>query len=203
MKINATASALKAVQLIAPRDDIRYYLNGVMVEAREKETRLVATDGHRLVVYRIECNNEVPAGESISIIVPNAVIDRLKLSKDAPDAVTFESADAGRMFFSHDDIRVTFTPVDANFPNYRKVIPETVSGKPGHYKPAYLFDFQKIGAALKRKRSTRDILPILYQNGETSAAIVQLEGDDAFIGVVMPIRTETLGKPLSLGWARA
>ncbi|OND78966.1 hypothetical protein AQ938_06710 [Burkholderia pseudomallei] len=174
-----------------------------MVEAREKETRLVATDGHRLVVYRIECNNEVPAGESISIIVPNAVIDRLKLSKDAPDAVTFESADAGRMFFSHDDIRVTFTPVDANFPNYRKVIPETVSGKPGHYKPAYLFDFQKIGAALKRKRSTRDILPILYQNGETSAAIVQLEGDDAFIGVVMPIRTETLGKPLSLGWARA
>ncbi|EPS1221635.1 hypothetical protein ACVBR5_000861 [Burkholderia cenocepacia] len=202
MKINATASALKAVQIIAPKNDIRYFMNGVLVEAREKETRLVATDGHRLVVYRIECNNEVPAGESISIIVPNAVIDRLKLGKETPDEVTFESADDGRMFISHDDIRVTFKPIEGNFPNYRKVTPEKVSGESGHFKPGYLFDFQKVGAALKRQRTVNNILPLLCQNGPTGAAIVQLQGDDDFVGVVMPIRAEPHEQPVLLGWAR-
>ncbi|WP_261496680.1 DNA polymerase III subunit beta [Burkholderia multivorans] len=201
MKINATASALKAVQIIAPRDDIRYYMNGVLVEAREKETRLVATDGHRLAVYRIECNNEVPAGESISIIVPNAVIDRLKLAKETPDEVIFESAGSdGRMFVLHDDIRVTFSPIDGIFPNYRKVIPATVSGKAGNYKPAYLFDFQRVGAALKRQRTTRDVLPVVSQNGRESAAVVQIQGDENFVGVVMPIRAEPAAEPSSIGW---
>ncbi|QTD88803.1 DNA polymerase III subunit beta [Burkholderia anthina] len=203
MKINATASALKAVQLIAPRDDIRYYMNGVLVEAREKETRLAATDGHRLVVYRIECNNEVPAGETISIIVPNAVIDRLKLSKETPDEVTFESAEAGRVFISHDDIRVTFTPIEGIFPNYRKVIPEKVSGEPGHYKHAYLADFQKIAAALRRQRTLRDAAAVLYQNGATGPAVVTLHGEDDFVGVVMPMRIETTEQPWPLRWARA
>ena len=43
---------LKAAAMIAARRDIRYYLNGVLVEVFEKEARLVATDGHRMVIFR-------------------------------------------------------------------------------------------------------------------------------------------------------
>lgn len=45
MIVHVTAAALKAALLQAGKQDIRYYLNGICVEAYEKETRIIATDG--------------------------------------------------------------------------------------------------------------------------------------------------------------
>ncbi|KJK22217.1 hypothetical protein UB46_23000 [Burkholderiaceae bacterium 16] len=41
---------LKAIALLAPKTDQRYWLNGVFVEATSTETRLVAMDGKRMGV---------------------------------------------------------------------------------------------------------------------------------------------------------
>ena len=48
---------LKAVALLAPKQDRRYWLNGVYVEAMPRETRLVAMDGKRMGVFRAEQAN--------------------------------------------------------------------------------------------------------------------------------------------------
>ncbi|WP_042299007.1 DNA polymerase III subunit beta [Paraburkholderia kururiensis] len=197
MKINATASAFKALQIIAPRDDIRYYLNGVYVEAKAGETRLVATDGHRLAVYRIECNNDVPDGQAVSLIVPNSVIERLRVSRTSPDEVEIGWLDDGRAYVSHDDVRIAFTPTEGKFPDYRKVIPRTFTNTPGNYNPSYLADFQKVGAALKRQRGLSNVYVAMRQNGE-SGALVTVAGLDNFAGVVMPQR---IGDSPSVAWA--
>ena len=50
-------SALKAVSRFAAKTDIRYYLVGVYVEANETETRLIATNGHTMLIHRMKAEN--------------------------------------------------------------------------------------------------------------------------------------------------
>jgi DNA polymerase-3 subunit beta len=202
MKITATASALKALQIISPSNDIRYYLNGIYVEARANETRLVATDGHRLGVVRIrtECNNDVPDGQAVTLIVPNSVIERLRVSRTSPDEVEIGWTDDGRAYVSHDDVRITFTPLEGKFPDYRAVIPAEPSGLASQFNPAYLVDFKKIGTKLLRLSAATRLQVVVLHNGE-GASVATIEGCEDFVGVVMPVRSESVRAP-SHAWAR-
>ena len=68
-------AALKAACRIMAKGDIRYYLNGVYVEASPTETILAATDGHRLLVLRKEVPNDVRQVETL--IIPGEVAQRI------------------------------------------------------------------------------------------------------------------------------
>ena len=57
MKIYAQLNAIKAVNHLSETKDIRYYLNGILVEATKTHTTLVATDGHVMGVYKNEEEN--------------------------------------------------------------------------------------------------------------------------------------------------
>jgi len=48
MKIHISRNKLKAAAYFSARDDIRYYLNGILIESTPMQTRIVATDGHAL-----------------------------------------------------------------------------------------------------------------------------------------------------------
>ena len=52
--------ALKAISLFAPKNDIRYCLNGVLLDSTGDEVRLVATDGHCLALYRLVAEGPNP-----------------------------------------------------------------------------------------------------------------------------------------------
>ena len=54
MKITIDRNALKAVSRFAAIKDIRYYLQGVLIESTPLQTRLAATDGHTLAVHRAD-----------------------------------------------------------------------------------------------------------------------------------------------------
>lgn len=65
-------NTLKALLLFAGKKDIRYYLNGVIVDG--KESKLVASDGHRLITVKIDYKGE-------SFIIPRELIENaLKIS---------------------------------------------------------------------------------------------------------------------------
>ena len=51
MKITISRSAfIAAASVIQAKDDVRYYLNGVLIEkGRDNKPIIVATDGHRMV----------------------------------------------------------------------------------------------------------------------------------------------------------
>ena len=48
------------------QQDVRYYLNGMLLELREGHIRAVATDGHRLAM----CEAKTATGDTIQVIVP-------------------------------------------------------------------------------------------------------------------------------------
>jgi len=118
----AIRQLLEATQFCMAQQDVRYYLNGLLLEFQGKVLRAVATDGHRMAVATVDLPKAVT--EERQLIVPRKAILELvrSLSSDSEAQAT--------VAFSNNQIQVdsqsmTFTAklVDGRFPDYTKVIP--------------------------------------------------------------------------------
>lgn len=111
---------LGAVQYSMAQQDIRYYLNGVLLVIEGKFLKAVATDGHRLAFSSIELSASYAKRE---IILPRKTIAELfKLLSEGEDEITLEIAETQvRMVFS--DVTISSKVIDGKFPDYGKVIP--------------------------------------------------------------------------------
>lgn len=199
-KVIVTAAHLKALVLLAAQQDVRYYLNGVLVEATPFETRLVATDGHKLGLARFAAENEITS--DISFILPTSTIDSLKVAKRDMSALLSIEINGADCAIVAVNTRISFKPVDGKFPDYRRVIPRTLSGEAGNYMPSLLMAFQKCGQILLG--ATNPVAPRIEQNGEKDAARLTFDGYDNFIGVCMPFAFKTgpkAPKPADVSWA--
>lgn len=106
-----------------PTDDVRYHLGGIYFHISEDKLTAVATDAQRMAL----CAMPAPAGASDmpSVILPRRVIGELsKLLEDATvDDVTVELSDT-KARFTVGAATLTSKLVDAQYPNYRVVIPK-------------------------------------------------------------------------------
>lgn len=162
----------------AGNQDVRYYLNGVLVEANSAETRLVGCDGNLVAVLRVKQKNE----SHFSVIVPRATVElALKMKIEA---MTLECSDGEWSLCG-----LRFQPVDGKFPDYRRIIPAASTGASAHYHPDLIARMAKIGKELK----TRSI-PIIRHNGK-DAALFHFYGQDDFVGVIAPYNPFTEKSP--------
>jgi len=102
--------------------DVRYYLNGLLLELDGSRIRAVATDGHRLALFDTETALELE--NPLQIIVPRKGVQELirLLEESEEEAVV-------RISSNHIQIRLNglqFTSklIDGKFPDYSRVIPE-------------------------------------------------------------------------------
>jgi DNA polymerase-3 subunit beta len=111
---------LGLVQYAMAQQDIRYYLNGLLVLVEGKQLRLVATDGHRLAYAAMELPASLPRQE---VIVPRkTVLELSKLLGDTDDEVRIELS-AGQAAFGFGAVDLVSKLVDGKFPDYTRVIP--------------------------------------------------------------------------------
>jgi DNA polymerase-3 subunit beta len=109
------------VQYAMAHQDIRYYLNGVLLVADGEFLRLVATDGHRLAYTATKLDKNYPKRE---IILPRKTVQELiKLLGDTEDKITFDIAE-NQVKISFSDVVVTSKVIDGKFPDYERVIPK-------------------------------------------------------------------------------
>ena len=183
---------LKAAALIAARRDIRYYLNGVLVEVFEREARLVATDGHRMLILRKLVEGATPA----RIIIPTEVIDHIKPSPKPAyskvEAVLQYEPNSFKATLQYFDIGIQFKAIDGKFPDYTQTMNKAAkpSGETAHFNAAYLHDFKR--AVTLAFGADRLYSPHIWQNG-TEPAGVTYKGYDEFFGIVMPLRDDRYG----------
>ena len=103
------------------QQDVRYYLNGLLLEVGPCVLRLVATDGHRLSFQELQ--TEFDAAETRQVIVPRkGVMELLRLLADS-DAAVLLKLGANHIRVTMDDIRLTSKLIDGKFPDYQRVIP--------------------------------------------------------------------------------
>jgi DNA polymerase-3 subunit beta len=117
---------LGLVQYAMAQQDIRYYLNGLLVVVEDKQLKLVATDGHRLAYASLALAVDLPRQE---VIVPRKTVLELgKLLADNDEEVEIELA-ATQASFSFGAVELVSKLVDGKFPDYTRVIPTTHKNK--------------------------------------------------------------------------
>ena len=102
------------------QQDVRYYLNGLLVEADGKTLRAVATDGHRLAIC--ECSLDGKANAAQQVIVPRKGV--LELQRLLGSEGMLELAiGTNHIRAQIGDVRFTSKLIDGRFPEYGRVIP--------------------------------------------------------------------------------
>jgi len=110
------------VHFAMAQQDIRYYLNGLLLVRDATGVRAVATDGHRLAYCfaALESENQETAQE---VIVPRkTVMEMQRLLADTEDPVQVDIA-ASQIRFSFGDVELVSKLVEGKFPDYNRVIP--------------------------------------------------------------------------------
>jgi DNA polymerase-3 subunit beta len=103
------------------QQDVRYYLNGLLLESGGGQLRAVATDGHRLAL----CETALPGadGAKNQVIVPRKGVLELQRLLDGDGQVEV-ALSGNHMRVIVGDIRFTSKLIDGRFPDYDRVIPK-------------------------------------------------------------------------------
>ncbi len=111
---------LHHVQFSVAQQDIRYYLNGLLLLAENDQLIGVGTDGHRLAYIAMTLQQKVTKQE---VILPRKTVFELsKLLIDSDDPIQIDYLQ-NKIRFSFSDITVISKIIDGKFPDYNRVIP--------------------------------------------------------------------------------
>jgi len=103
------------------QQDIRYYLNGLLLVVDGKNVIAVATDGHRLAFCQVATEQEFPHQE---VIIPRKTILELqRLLEENDQPVDLEIA-TNQVKLTFADIELISKLVEGKFPDYTRVVPK-------------------------------------------------------------------------------
>ncbi len=191
---------LQRVQFAMASQDIRYYLNGMLLVLDGRQLRVVATDGHRLSYAETELDTE---NEPREVIIPRkTVIELSKLLNDVEDPVELRIG-TNQVTITLPGTELVTKVVDGKFPDYQRVIP---ANQPRHLKA----NRQNVMQALQRAailsnekfRGVRlvmseNTLGIVCNNNEQEEAADEIEvsynGDPLDVGFNVTYLLDGLG----------
>ncbi len=104
------------------QQDVRYFLNGMLIEIGDGHVRSVATDGHRLALSDLD-QNELSDPIKQVIVPRKGVIEIQRLLQEIEEPVTI-SVGSSHLCASSSAFTLTTKLVDGKFPDYDRVIPK-------------------------------------------------------------------------------
>lgn len=109
-------------QFAMAHQDVRYYLNGLLLEISPDGMRSIATDGHRLAMaeLKVDCKLDEPR----QIIVPRKAVAELARLLSSEEGTVQLEIGANAVRLSLPDLQLTSKLIDGRFPDYERVIPE-------------------------------------------------------------------------------
>ena len=109
-------------QFCMAQQDVRYYLNGLMLELSNNKIIAVATDGHRLAFC--EAKVDLNPGETRQVIIPRKAVNEIsRLLEDSDNDVKI-SLSENHIRINFSNIIFTSKLIDGKFPDYEQVIPQ-------------------------------------------------------------------------------
>jgi DNA polymerase III subunit beta len=137
--IKVPVSIIAAASHAMAKQDIRYYLNGMMIEkSSHGGVRVVATNGHHLIVVR-SASATIQQRKKAQYIIPGKMIlSIIKAAKQGME-VEFKVSSNGQVSARISDVTFHEKIIEARYPDWEKTIPEddTVSG-PVEVAPQYI-----------------------------------------------------------------
>ncbi|MFL7010197.1 DNA polymerase III subunit beta [Enterovibrio norvegicus] len=102
--------------------DVRYFLNGMLLETDGTTLRSVATDGHRMAVGTTALESSL---DNQQVIVPRKGVTELMRLLDHPDAPVTIQIGSANIRAQVNQFIFTSKLVDGRFPDYRRVMPQS------------------------------------------------------------------------------
>lgn len=183
------AKLLDKTHFSMAQQDVRYYLNGLLLETGNKWLRAVATDGHRLALCEVELDEQkIPEQQ---VIVPRKGVLELQRLIGGEGELQIELG-SNHIRIQLEDIRYTSKLIDGRFPEYERVIPQDTDNQLTADREAFRGALQRTAILSNEKyRGIRLIIKkggLLLQahNPEQEEAEEEVEisysGDDIEIG---------------------
>ena len=120
---------LEKVSFSMANQDVRYYLNGLLLEInKDNKILAVSTDGHRLAISEFSSDEKVTNDSELKIIVPRkGILELTKLLDNTSELpVTLQISD-NHIRVHKDNIRFTSKLIDGKYPDYQAAIPNNSS----------------------------------------------------------------------------
>jgi len=116
------AQLIRKTHFAMAQQDVRYFLNGMLLEVSEKTLRTVATDGHRLALASAAIEGHAGVNQ---VIVPRKTILELLRILDMSDKNISIILGTHFIRIVMTDLTLTSKLVDGRYPDYNRVIPTT------------------------------------------------------------------------------
>ena len=140
------------------QQDVRYYLNGLLLEIEGSTLRAVATDGHRLAFSQKTLND---TSVNKSVIVPRKGVLELLRLLDGDGSITLELGES-HVRINFGSIIFTSKLIDGKFPEYGRVIPSDTSNHLTAQKESLKTSLQR--TAILSNEKYRGIRLVIKQN---------------------------------------
>lgn len=181
---------LSLVQYAMAQQDIRYYLNGLLLVIQGSLLKVVATDGHRLAFAATTLDREY---ENQEVILPRkTVLELSKLLTDSEETVSLEILQ-NQARFDFSGISLISKLVDGKFPDYTKVIPANYNQRMGIGRIPLLQALQR--AAILSNEKIRGVRLVLTA-GNLRIICTNTEQEEA----QEEFEVEYAGSPLDIGF---
>jgi hypothetical protein len=195
ISITVASEYVDAAMVAVSKEETRYYLNGVFIDARGY---IAATNGH--IAFAARCTEACAFAETFvtiggsnalaGIIVPHDAITQA--AKGKSPYYTLERDANGIYWLQRGAVRVHFVPVDGSFPDWTRIIPEAPKALvAAHYQPQYVNAMGKMAQALGGGKKDAANAFRIHQNGE-NPGLVTFASDGGGIhtqccAVIMPM----------------
>lgn len=221
MRAIVSLYALHAAAVCVAVKDVRYYLNGFMIEPGPggRGAIVVGTDGHRLVAIH-DKDGQCDAPLILPPLSRKLTECRRIVATDGrdPDSVSLNWDPSGSLSTTvtyADRLTEIAARIDGRFVDWRSVVPASPDyavplqrEKPAPawsaFNPAYLGAFGQVAAILRgrdKPRASGEMIALEFRSPE-NAARVRIAAPDRYhaVGVLMPLRGMTYLIAESLEW---
>ena len=202
--VNVSAAHIEAALQAVSKEETRYYLRGVFLDARGF---IAATNGH--IAFAARCTDAIKLantafdlpGSLPGIIVPHDSLLQADKAAGKPKGLfyVFERDDAGLWWILFGNARVHFQPIDGSFPDWSRIIPTAPETETAaHYQPQYVTAMGAMAKALRNNRKGDACMFHIHQAGE-APALVTFPNEDSTApradccAVMMPMRSHRTG----------
>lgn len=199
--MNIIPSDLIAAALhVAGKRDVRFYLNGVLIEPHADGAILVATDGHRMLIVR----TRLPWGLG-KVFVPRDACELIAKMKG--DVGFSDIGDARRFKADRGGQAIEFAAVGANYPDWRVAVSKPTEPAPCGFDPFILEGVAKSAGIIRKAFGGKvtSLIPVVGHNTAAMFAVgsVTDERIKSATFIVMPMRDSAYPRDLDVSAIKA
>lgn len=181
----ALENILSKTQFSMAQQDVRYYLNGIMMEIMTGSIKAVAADGHRLSLCETAADI---TKDAYQIIIPRkGVTEIMRFVSGISGDITIKT-DGRHIRLEANGMSLTSKLIDGRFPDYNRVIPSSVAHAVNIPKSDILDLLRRVSVLTSDKlRSVRmsildGAITVSARNADNDEATEELKIDGATSG---------------------